>query len=336
MLRITREINFFYANTCLESIFSFAFSPIVMRFSCGNVIGELLTSLLHNHSLVHRFLLSISLIYLCQSVHIYLSIYPSISISLPPVHISLSLYIYIYTYILLFISIYLSIYLSIYISIYLIMASSVSVMRGAVSVRGTTRMEQTQTTERHTDEEESVRDPDEEKFHIPDGGWGWVVCFAGFMVNFICHGLVSSHGIIALGLTEYFEDTLSKTTMAVSIFNGVGLCVGSYFKKKRTLAVGIASSGCGIGGFALNYLLEQSISFYGMRGTFLIISGLILNIVACGALCRPLKKMKETTLQSVQTETNLGLEPDGDTTKKEEGTNTNNSGDSVHPEHSSK
>lgn len=121
--------------------------------------------------------------------------------------------------------------------------------------------------------------------------------------------------------------------MGISYFAGTTI-VGSYFIKKRTLAVGISSSGCGFGGFALNYLLERSISFYGMRGTFLIISGLILNLVVCGALCRPLKKMKGRTLPSVQTETNLGFQPDGAPIENEEETNTNNSGDSVHPEHS--
>lgn len=48
------------------------------------------------------------------------------------------------------------------------------------------------------------------------------------MINFICHGLVSSHGILALGLSVYFDVSLSKTTVVVTIFTGVGMCVGKF------------------------------------------------------------------------------------------------------------
>ena len=68
--------------------------------------------------------------------------------------------------------------------------------------------------------------------------------------------------------------------------------LASYFKKKRSLVVGIAFSGGGCGVFALNYLIEKSICFYGMRGTFLLLSGLFLNLTVHGSLCRPLKCLK--------------------------------------------
>lgn len=201
---------------------------------------------------------------------------------------------------------------------------------------------------------------------IPDGGWGWVVCFAGFMISFTAGGLNISNGILLLGLIDLYDDTISKTAMVASIFGGIMLCVGpfvlllmmfnashrqiiicggffsalatigsffaekvevlyvthgilsgcfvgisyiaastivgSYFKKKRTLAVGISLSGIGFGGFFLNFFLEQSISFYGMRGTFLLISGLLLNFVIYGALCRPLQtvNMKNKVMKKVK------------------------------------
>ena len=84
--------------------------------------------------------------------------------------------------------------------------------------------------------------------------------------------------------------------MGISYFAG-NTIVGSYFKKKRTLAVGIANSGGGCDAFAINYLIERSISFHGLRGTFLLISGLLLNFLVFGALCRPLKIVKKKILE---------------------------------------
>ena len=72
----------------------------------------------------------------------------------------------------------------------------------------------------------------------------------------------------------------------------INTIVGSYFSKKRSLAVGIATSGGGCGTIALTYLTEKSISLYGMPGTFILMSGVFLNIVVYGALCRPLKPQK--------------------------------------------
>lgn len=274
-------------------------------------------------------------------------------------------------------------------------------------------MAQTDTgsSERPTIEMESEKDPDVENAgQIPDGGWGWIVCFGGFMINFTAVGMVSSNGILLLAMVDIYEVTISRTAMVGSVFmgimNGAGpfvlllmmfhashrqviICggilsamstiasffvnkvevlyvsygiltgafvgisffsgntiVGSYFKKKRTIAIGIANSGSGFGAFTLNYLVERSISFYGIRGTFLLISGLFLNFVVFGALCRPLKnfnvsmknkKVNEIVLKSVkmfQTETNLGFEPDGETRENQIETNTNNSDGCVHLEQS--
>lgn len=73
---------------------------------------------------------------------------------------------------------------------------------------------------------------------------------------------------------------------------------------------------------------------------------MFLNFVVYGALCRPLKnfnvslknkKVNEVVLKSVkmlQTETNLGFEPDEETRENQIKTNTNNSDGSVHLEES--
>ncbi|XP_064594828.1 monocarboxylate transporter 12-like [Liolophura sinensis] len=68
------------------------------------------------------------------------------------------------------------------------------------------------------------------------------------------------------------------------------LVVGLHFNEKRALATGIAMSGSGVGTFAISYLTERLLEWYGWRGTVLIIAGLVLNCCVCGALMRPLVK----------------------------------------------
>lgn len=90
-------------------------------------------------------------------------------------------------------------------------------------------MEQTDTRspECPTMEMESERDPDVENApRIPDGGWGWVVCFAGFMIPFTTAGLISSNGILLLSLVDIYGDTISKTAIVGSIFTGIATCAG--------------------------------------------------------------------------------------------------------------
>lgn len=40
----------------------------------------------------------------------------------------------------------------------------------------------------------------------PDGGWGWVVCFASFMVNLIADGVTFSFGVLYVELLDYFGE----------------------------------------------------------------------------------------------------------------------------------
>ncbi|CAD5117746.1 DgyrCDS6491 [Dimorphilus gyrociliatus] len=70
--------------------------------------------------------------------------------------------------------------------------------------------------------------------------------------------------------------------------------VGYYFEKRRALATGVAVCGSGIGGFIFSPLCNALISNYGWKGATIIISGVVLNGLVCGALFRPLEvKMKK-------------------------------------------
>lgn len=90
-------------------------------------------------------------------------------------------------------------------------------------------MEQTgiNSPERQASEMKTERDPDvENALRIPDGDWGWVVCFAGFMMNFTTVGLIATSGILLLALIDLHGDTVSQTTMVGSIFMGIINCIG--------------------------------------------------------------------------------------------------------------
>jgi len=61
----------------------------------------------------------------------------------------------------------------------------------------------------------------------PDGGWGWVVCFGSFMVNFILDGVMFSFGVMLLELLESFGETKSKTSMVGSALLGMSMMMGN-------------------------------------------------------------------------------------------------------------
>ncbi|CAC5418741.1 unnamed protein product [Mytilus coruscus] len=70
--------------------------------------------------------------------------------------------------------------------------------------------------------------------------------------------------------------------------NGV-VMIGSYFKRVRTVANGIALSGASVGTFVIPPLMEFLLQTYGLPGTYLILGGLYLSVAVSGALYRPLK-----------------------------------------------
>ncbi|WAQ95311.1 MOT12-like protein [Mya arenaria] len=186
----------------------------------------------------------------------------------------------------------------------------------------------------------------------PDGGYGWVIIIAAFLINLICDGISFSFGILYTELLDQFQESKSLTSWVGSLFygtclmggplasglatkfgcrkvligggivasagtfisafatsigtlclffgviTGIGMSMGYvtsvvmvafYFENKRALATGLAVCGSGIGTFVFAPLTELFIDIYGWRGTMIIWSGIILNLVVCGALLRPLE-----------------------------------------------
>lgn len=185
----------------------------------------------------------------------------------------------------------------------------------------------------------------------PDGGWGWVVVLASFVVNLIADGITFSFGVIFVEFLKYFGENRGTTAWVGGLFMampllsgpiasfltdrygcrkvticgaimasagfiisstansmlvlcitfgilagfGLSLCyvasvviVAYYFDKKRSFATGLAVCGSGIGTFIFAPLIQLLLDEYGWRGTTLILAGLFLNLVVCGALMRDL------------------------------------------------
>lgn len=66
--------------------------------------------------------------------------------------------------------------------------------------------------------------------------------------------------------------------------------VASYFESKNTLAIGISQSGAGLGVLIFAPLYEYLIETYGWRGAVMIISGIVLNTIPCGAMFRDVER----------------------------------------------
>ncbi|XP_057660337.1 monocarboxylate transporter 9-like [Diorhabda carinulata] len=185
----------------------------------------------------------------------------------------------------------------------------------------------------------------------PDGGWGWVIVLASFVVNLIADGITFSFGVIFVEFLNYFGEDRGTTAWVgglfmampllsgpvasfltdrygcrkVTVFGalmasigfvissmansmvvlcitfgvisgfGLSLCyvasvviVAYYFDKKRSFATGLAVCGSGIGTFIFAPLIQFLLDEYGWRGTTLILAGLFLNLIVCGALMRDL------------------------------------------------
>lgn len=66
------------------------------------------------------------------------------------------------------------------------------------------------------------------------------------------------------------------------------MIVAEYFTKRRGLAVGIATSGTGLGSFLFPTMIEFFFTFYGFCGAFIILGAVVLHLTVCGSLFRPL------------------------------------------------
>ncbi|XP_012259548.2 monocarboxylate transporter 12-B [Athalia rosae] len=80
----------------------------------------------------------------------------------------------------------------------------------------------------------------------PDGGWGWVIVFASFMIHIVADGVTYSFGIFYSEFLNYFKEGKGKTAWIASILVGITLCSGpissSFVNKYGCRPVTIAGS----------------------------------------------------------------------------------------------
>jgi len=125
----------------------------------------------------------------------------------------------------------------------------------------------------------------------------------GFRRVVMAGACLSALGYIITSLVEDIFSLLFSSGLLVGV--GYGLVytpsvaiVGSYFNKRRTLATGIAVSGCGFGSLTFAPLFQYLIESFGWRGSMLINAGITLNVVCLGALMRPLNSRYRGSLIS--------------------------------------
>ncbi|CAH2106052.1 unnamed protein product [Euphydryas editha] len=100
--------------------------------------------------------------------------------------------------------------------------------------------------------------PAESGPQIPDGGWGWVVVAASFLIATVADGLAFSYGLLQIKFVDYFEASEAKTSLIGSLFISVPLIAGPimsalvdrYGCKIMTIVGGIVST---IGFVAASY-----------------------------------------------------------------------------------
>ncbi|GFQ89554.1 uncharacterized protein TNCT_36361 [Trichonephila clavata] len=79
----------------------------------------------------------------------------------------------------------------------------------------------------------------------------------------------------------------------------VQVVIGQYFKKYRTTAAGMGFSGGCVGSFLFPALMEWLLNNYGIGGTFLIISGIIMHTIPAAMILRKPPWLKKTFQSAV-------------------------------------
>lgn len=89
------------------------------------------------------------------------------------------------------------------------------------------------------------------------------------------------------------------------------MSVTCWFKKKRSLATGIAVAGSGLGTFIFSPLTYYLVQEFGWRGAILLIAAMVLQCTTFGALFRPVEEPNKSSskkngqsLQMMPRETN--------------------------------
>uniref|UniRef100_H2YM84 Major facilitator superfamily (MFS) profile domain-containing protein n=1 Tax=Ciona savignyi TaxID=51511 RepID=H2YM84_CIOSA len=106
--------------------------------------------------------------------------------------------------------------------------------------------------------------------------------------------IVASGAVLSLALiSSSFASGISYLCVSFGILaGGAGgvanlaavVSLSQYFDQQRPLAMGVGSSGVGVGAFLFGFLQKVFVEHFTWRGSLLLIGGLQLNVIACGLL----------------------------------------------------
>ncbi|XP_073692448.1 monocarboxylate transporter 13 isoform X1 [Garra rufa] len=115
-----------------------------------------------------------------------------------------------------------------------------------------------------------------------------VVMMGGFLsgLGFILASQATSllHLYLTMGLISGIGWALIFTPTVASVMQ--------YFAVRRSLAIGLGFTGIGLSSFVFSPLFQYLVDAYAWRGALLVLGGLSFNMIACGAVIRPLGKPK--------------------------------------------
>ncbi|KAJ9587655.1 hypothetical protein L9F63_018907 [Diploptera punctata] len=162
----------------------------------------------------------------------------------------------------------------------------------------------------------------------PDGGWGWVVVFAFALSNFsynqtigtryqldcqkshnnnlqvIIVPIIQSFGLLFRGRFDQLELSGTDASVIINVNSSFGmmlaigfnlltssfnLALNSYFKEKRSKAVGFATTAMGLGPVLMPLFISVLMGLYGTSGTAFLLGGLALHSLVAALLLQPIK-----------------------------------------------
>ncbi|XP_071490253.1 monocarboxylate transporter 12-like [Diadema antillarum] len=132
--------------------------------------------------------------------------------------------------------------------------------------------------------------------------WRYVIVLSKFTIMFLDAGLAKSLGVLLpVMITRYNTDyktmgMICSMPATLAYFAGFGLAMlhfphyvalYDYFPVSFVFYNTMTLFGLTLGAFCLPVVVERSLEAYGESGAFLILGGICLNTVACGAVVRP-------------------------------------------------
>ncbi|XP_061664734.1 monocarboxylate transporter 13 isoform X2 [Syngnathoides biaculeatus] len=117
-------------------------------------------------------------------------------------------------------------------------------------------------------------------------------CLAGVGFILASQATCLLHLYLTMGLISGLGWGLVFTPMVATVM--------ASFTRRRTFALGLAFSSIGLASFMFNPLFQFLVETYAWRGALLVLGGLSLNIVPCGALIRSRRRTKGPAKEEAQ------------------------------------